>query len=223
MGLTLAGSGFEVMAPLLPGHGERYPGMNSCRPEEWLGALRLTFESLHRDGSPVAMVGYCLGGSLALAAARELNPRAGVCLSAPVAPLTNELFPPIAGERDDLLSTDPFITDCLSDTARSWRLASCHRTVTRGFLKSYQDTIKQAAAQLSEIRCPLSFVRGGRSQVVNAAQADQLSLAARNTPITLLVSEDAGHAVPIDFGRRRVARQVADFLVDIENSEKTRF
>lgn len=211
------------MAPLLPGHGERYPGMNSCRLEDWMGALRLTFQSLHRDGSPVALVGYCLGGTLALAAARELNPRAVVCLSAPIRPLDERFFPETEGERNDLRSTEPFITDCLSGTARSWRMASCHRTVTSRFLQSYQDTVRAAADELAEIRCPVSLVQGSRSKVVTDSHADYISQKAKNAMVTVSMSENAGHAVPIDYGRRHVAKQVADFLLEIESSERSRF
>lgn len=211
------------MAPLLPGHGERYPGMNSCRLEDWLGALRLTFQSLHRDGSPVALVGYCLGGTLALAAARELNPRGVVCLSAPIRPLEEKFFPETPGERDDLLSTEPFITDCLSGKARRWRMASCHQTVTRRFFQSYQDTVTAAAGQLADIRCPISLVQGGRSKVVTDSHADFISRQAGNATVTVLKSENAGHAVPIDYGRRQVAERAAEFLIGIDSSERSRF
>jgi esterase/lipase len=197
--------------------------MNSCRLEDWLGALRLTFQSLHRDGSPVALVGYCLGGTLALAAARELNPRGVVCLSAPIEPLEKKFFPEAQGDGDDLLSTEPFITDCLSGTARRWRMASCHQTVTRQFLQSYQDSIQAAASQLAEIRCPVSLVQGGRSTVVSDSHATYISKRANRTNVTVHFSENAGHAVPIDYGRRQVAKRVAEFLVGIESSERSRF
>jgi carboxylesterase len=211
------------MAPLLPGHGERYPGMTSCRTETWLTALRLTFESLHRDGRPVALLGYCLGGTLALAAARELNPRAVVCLSTPIHRLRQTLFPPTEGERDDLLSTEPFITDCQSETARKWRTAGCHKTVTSRFLQTFQETIEVARDQLAEVRCPLAMVQGRLGRVVGTEHAEYIAAHAGQADCTVLDIARAGHAVPIDHGRREMARQVVEFLAQIESSEKSVF
>ena len=197
--------------------------MTSCRTETWLNALRLTFESLHRDGSPVAMLGYCLGGTLALAAARELNPRAVVCLSAPIKPLCETFFPPTRGERDDLLSTRPFITDCQSEAARKWRLAGCHRTVTSQFLKSFQETIDTARDQLGEVRCPLALVYGEKSQAVTVEHAEYIASRAPHPGNTVMRVAQSGHAVPIDKGRREVARGIEAFLSQIEESEKAVF
>jgi esterase/lipase len=207
------------MAPLLPGHGERYPGMTSCRTETWLTALRLSFEYLHRDGSPVALLGYCLGGTLALAGARELNPRAVVCLSAPIRPLCDSLFPATDGERDDLLATEPFITDCQSETARKWRMASCHQTITSRFLQTFQETIETAQSELAELRCPLALVEGQMSRAVAAEHAVHIASNASNASVTIIRAPQSGHAVPIDHGRREVANRIGEFLLQIESSE----
>ncbi|MFA5504089.1 MAG: alpha/beta fold hydrolase [Vulcanimicrobiota bacterium] len=223
LGMALAAQGFEVLAPLLPGHGERFPGMSSCRQEDWMGALRLTFAALHRDGSPVALLGYCLGGALALAGARELNPRAVLCLSTPIRPLDQTLFPKKGEEYPDLFETTPFITDCQSTLAREWRMASCHHTVTEPFLQSYHDTVEAARRELPEIRCPLALFQGARSSAVGAEHAALIKEVAGNTSTHLVTSKDAGHALAIDHGRRRVAREATNFLLEIERREKTHF
>lgn len=219
IGTNLSKLGFEVMAPLLPGHGERFPGMSSCTIHDWLGALRLTYAALRKDGTPVALVGYCLGGTLALAAARELNPRAVVCISTPVSALDEAIFLPT--EQKNILRTDRFISDCKSEKARNWRKASCHLEVTRKFLATYQETIQIAATDLPEVRCPIAVVQSREAIVVPPSNAEQI--ASTHPESCMIWAEDAGHAVPIDFGRRRIAREIGDFLLDVEMSESRVF
>ena len=236
LGQTLSKHGFEVMAPLLPGHGERYPGMNSCRTEDWIEAVCLTFEALHRDGSPVAVLGYCLGGSLALATARTLNPRAVVCLATPVHPLKDEFFPPLEQQENEelefstrsvdplsLLQTGPFASDCHSLVARWWKRHSCHSIVTKQFLQNYQDTIKMALRDLPEVRCPLAVVHSRADKIVGPEHAEELLAQAGGVPHKLIWTEKAGHGLPIDTGRRELTKSIVDFLTIIDSSETVTF
>lgn len=236
LGQTLSRHGFEVMAPLLPGHGERYPGMNSCRTEDWIESVCLTFEALHRDGSPVAVLGYCLGGSLALATARTLNPRAVVCLATPVHPLKDEFFPPLGQQENEkvefstrsvdplsLLQTAPFASDCHSPMAGQWKKHSCHSIVTKQFVQNYQETIKMAHRDLTEVRCPLAVVHSRADKIVGPEHAEEIMALVSGDSHQLIWSEIAGHALPIDTGRRAVIKSIVDFLTDIDSSETVTF
>jgi carboxylesterase len=241
LGLALTRSGFSSMAPLLPGHGEHYPGMNSCVLEDWLDAVHLSYEALRRDGSPVAVVGYCLGGSLALATARELNPRGLVCLATPLEPLRESLFeplsqlnPPSAGEEPTspsdaerprmLLSTETFVTDCQSEKARLWRSVGAHASVTESFLAIYQEAIARASTALSDIRCPTFVVHAGKDVVVPPTEAEQLlNNLAKSELKRLYCSPNSGHALPIDYGRKQVYSEIIAFLTEIDETEESKF
>lgn len=197
--------------------------MNSCRLEDWLDAIRLTFEALHRDGSPIAVVGFCLGGTLGLATARELNPRAVVCLSAPVLPLQESLFSAESMDGKELLRTDLLALDCLSPRAVHWRRHSIHRLVTPRFLRNYQEAIGQAYRDLPDLRCPLAVAQADQARTVPPDNAVQiLERAGHSAPRYLQVS-GAGHALPIDCGRRSVAAWIGDFLNTIESQESRTF
>lgn len=226
LGLSLCHHGFEVMAPLLPGHGEYYAGMDSCRPEDWLDAVRLSFQALHRDGSPVAVVGYCLGGALALATARELNPRALALIATPIAPLEEGLFSPAVGDENsdyELFDTTNFVADCRSQIAGRWRRESCHRTVSRRFIDSYNDTIVRAASELSLLRCPTLAVFGEADRVVTDQQRQRLESSVDDKLLQVEIIANAGHSLPIDDGRRQVIAAVTDFLVSVEKNQLSTF
>lgn len=225
LGQRLYRSGFHVVAPLIPGHGERQPGMDSCTIEDWEEAVTLTYDSLHRDGSPVAIVGYCLGGVLGLLSASELNPRALVCLSTPVSRLEEEHFPVLDSDTEhSSLSTEALQNDCRSAEALRWRRRGCHPSVTTKFFATYQDSIALAAERVHEVRCPVLLVGGRRSSIVphtdlaklNRLLPEQLSVKRHCAPL-------GGHAVVVDHGRREIYRLVNNFLNEIDESANVKF
>ena len=183
--------------------------------------VRLTFESLHQDGSPVAVVGFCLGGVLALTTARELNPRALVCLSTPISHLEDSLFPVCD---KDLRSTECLQQDCQSGEARRWRRRGCHPLVTGRFLETYQEAIVKGAERATEIRCPTLVVGGGKSKAVRPEDAESLHhLLPMEIEKSLHLASQSGHAVPVDHGRREVYRLIDDFLLEIDSTDDSRF
>jgi len=222
LGTALVKRGFRSMAPLIPGHGEHYANMNSCLMEDWLEAVRLSYQALRRDGSPVAIIGYCLGGALALATARELNPRALVCLATPKTPIDQKLFPAqTEGDfPENLLSTERWVSDCQSQKARRWRTLGAHSYLTEKFLHTYHQAVAQANESLSEIRCPCLVVCAESDSVVPQEDSQRLfDELLQSEPKDFFCVAGSGHALPIDFGRRSVYQKVAEFLetVDTQN------
>jgi len=226
LGEALARRGFEVMAPLLPGHGEYYSGMNSCELVDWLEAVRLCYEALHRDGTAVALVGYCLGGCLGLTLASELNPWALICLSTPHQPYPDLFFPKVESDEGEFVlhSTDRLVHACRSAKATSWRALGAHATVTESFLSLYQKAIKTSAERLSEIRCPTLVVNGEKDDILGPRQGqDLLRQLEQCEQKRHLTAAQAAHAVPIDLGRRLVFAEVADFLSSVRPVERQTF
>lgn len=220
MGLALSKAGFHCHAPLLPGHGESSKGMRSVVLDDWLEAVTLTYQAMRRDSSPVAVVGYCLGGTLALATARMLNPRGIVLLSAPVQDFSPTLFPPATdvGER----STADFLAACTSAKARAWRAAGAHPTVTDTFIRRFQEARARAQKDLSHVLSPVLIVRGALDPLISAEHCEQL---ARSLSSSLLVdtyeSPQAGYALPIDQGRSKLFARVAQFLREVSATEES--
>lgn len=222
LGLSLSLAGFSSLAPLLPGHGESAKAMRAVVLEDWLEAVRLSYEALRRDGSPVAMIGFCLGGTLTLATAPELNPRALIALSAPTRPFPEDLF--AQDKKTGHRSTARFLAACVSEKARSWRAAGAHPVVTESFLHRFEEAKSVARSSLPGVRCPALLVQAGSDSLLSLDHA--ASLAAQfpaATDCSVYLSQSSDYPIPIDNGRLKVFERVVEFLRSVAKLEEQRF
>jgi carboxylesterase len=80
----LAGAGFTVRCPLLPGHGTRWTDLNRTTWEDWYGAVREELLALLATCKTVFVGGLSMGGTLTLRLAEEFGDRiAGIVLVNP--------------------------------------------------------------------------------------------------------------------------------------------
>ena len=80
----LAGAGYTVRVPRLPGHGTTWQEMNRTRWEDWYAAADAAFRELLQTCSTVVVGGLSMGGALALQLAENHGPRvAGLVLVNP--------------------------------------------------------------------------------------------------------------------------------------------
>lgn len=192
--------------------------MRACILEDWLEAVTLSYEALRRDGSPVAIVGFCLGAVLGLATAPELNPRGLVCLAAPSEPLPGSLFP--ERDKEDFVGCEPFLECCRSDTARAWRVAGAHGEIPSAFLERFNEAISRGREATGAIRCPV-LAAIGEEETLLGGQPPSLP---DSHPLTRTVEvPGAGYALPIDRGRRHLFKVVAEFLQELESLEQQQF
>lgn len=208
LGQALLNRGFMVQAPLLPGHGENLEAMREVQLEDWLEAVRLTYESMRRDDSPVALVGFCLGGALALRLASHIYPRAVCCLATPARPLPQTAFPGTPGLRSNAKN----VNDSPSAEVRRWRNLGCHQMVPEAFHAQYQILLASLAAELPQVCCPLLVAQSRSDSITPAADAEQIVNAVRSERRKLVWSRKAGHGLPVDVGRRALFAEIASFL-----------
>lgn len=219
LGGALASRGFSSQAPLLPGHGENLQAMQEVQLQDWLDAVSLTYERLHSDDSPVAVIGFCLGGALAVRLAGQLNPRALCCMATPAGPLPEAAFPRMAGLRSTARSVD----DSPSAEVRRWRHLGCHQLVPEAFFAQYQALLKQMQDALREIRCPIMVAQSRGDGITPPADAERLLEAIRGERRKLVWSRKAGHALPVDVGRRALFAEVASFLEQEDEAASSLF
>lgn len=85
---ALVQAGFSVSAPLLAGHGGTSVALAATRWQDWFASAEAAFEKLREasGGGPVAMLGFSMGGLVALRLAR-LRPESVSALVALSVPL----------------------------------------------------------------------------------------------------------------------------------------
>ena len=67
----LAGAGFRVSVPVLPGHGTVWQDLNRTGWQDWYAEVDRAFLELRGHGEPVFVAGLSMGGGLALRLAEE--------------------------------------------------------------------------------------------------------------------------------------------------------
>jgi carboxylesterase len=81
LGQALHQAGWTVYGLLLPGFGPQIEQLDDYRAEDWVEAVVQALETLKKDHAPVLLVGYSMGGGLALAAAAHSKPEALVLIA----------------------------------------------------------------------------------------------------------------------------------------------
>jgi carboxylesterase len=71
---ALNDSGFRVYAPLLPGFGANISHLDQVGRREWLAAVGQIWSDLHARGDADVLLGFSMGGAIALHLANELPP-----------------------------------------------------------------------------------------------------------------------------------------------------
>lgn len=186
--------------------------MRDCRGTDWAEAVVRTYESLRRDDSPVALVGFCLGGALALKHAGELRPRVICSLATPCETLEEAIFPKEIFEGEPVRSTLISLRDSPSPEVVRWRLKACHHCVPESFFQEYQQLIAEVKLGLGDVRCPLLVAQSRDDQITNPNNAQQIIDATASNRQKLVWSRRAGHALMLDTGRRALFREILSFL-----------
>ncbi len=219
-GQAAVNRGFKVSAPLLPGHGENLEAMRDCRRTDWTEAVVHTYESLRRDDSPVAIVGFCLGGALALNLAGQLRPRVVCCLATPCEALDDVSFPQEMFDGEPVRSVLASLRDSPSPEVVRWRMKACHHSVPESFFQEYQLLIEELGLGLKGVNCPLLVAQSRNDRITHPENAQKIIDATSSARQKLVWSRQAGHALMIDNGRRALFREILNFLEEEDHSHR---
>jgi carboxylesterase len=117
VGEQLAFHGWTTHAPLLPGFGPDVRSLGEKRVADWQNAIQTEWLALRRFHQPCVLVGYSMGGALALTMAQALQPDA-IVLIAPFtrfeSQLAHWLMPLVSRVKSALY---PFVKADFSDEA----------------------------------------------------------------------------------------------------------
>jgi len=210
----LAQHGYDVRAPLLPGHGTTLADFDAARAPEWIAALKAELMGMRARYGWVAMVGLSMGGALAAIVAADVPDVPRLVLMAPYmgmprymrlaawsAPVWSKMVGPIASESPNSVH-DP--------VERAKRTS--YGFVTGRSLHELGRVVREAQRALPDVITPTLLIQSREDNRVSARVAERAFVALGAKEKRLVFTSGAGHVITMDYGRDRVFAEVRAWL-----------
>ncbi len=215
LGEALFAQGFHVEAPLLPGHGRTLDAFRRTSAVDWLNAARSSYRALQSEHDWVSIAGLSMGGALAIRLAAEVPQLPALCLMAPYLALRrgadraariSRLWGPLVPVFE---SSEGF--SVLDPGERAKSLA--YGVFTAGALRALRETVRRANQALPRVTAPTLMVQSREDNRIAADDAERAFARLGAPDKALEWVSGAAHIITVDYGRERVFRLVADWLL----------
>jgi carboxylesterase len=206
--------GWDVHAPLLPGHGRTLRSFAASRAQQWVGAAREALDYLLARYQRVAIVGLSMGGALAAILAAERERVVALALLAPYVELPPRLrrlvrhyqlihvLTPVLRGNTERSILDP------AERARSLG----YRAMTPALARELSLVAERARMALPRIQAPTLLVQSREDNRLATAVAERAFAALGAKDKELLWLDGAGHVITVDYGRDKLIDAVATWL-----------
>jgi carboxylesterase len=208
-GEYLAGKGYAVSVPLLPGHGTTWQEMNRTTWAHWTGEIERAFEALAVQVDSVFVCGLSMGGGLALRVSADHPDRvAGLVLVNPAVatnrldvrllPVLKYVLPSLSGIANDIKKEGG---DEHGYTKTPLRAAD-------SMFKGYKDLRRD----LGRITCPVLIYRSAVDHVVDPSSARIITAGVSSADCREESLENSYHVATLDNDAERIFEGSAAFI-----------
>jgi len=208
-GRYLAGQGFGVSVPRLPGHGTTWQDLNRTGWADWYAEVERAFEKLRADNDQVVVGGLSMGGGLALRLAADRGREvAGVVLvnaavnrdskDVLVLPLLKGLIPSLPGIINDIKKSG---VDEHGYTRTPLR-------ATHSMMAGW----KVLRADLPRVTQPLLVFRSTVDHVVDPSSGALIRARVSSRDLTERMLENSYHVATLDHDAPAIFEESAEFV-----------
>ncbi len=208
-GQHLAGQGYAVSVPRLPGHGTTWQELNTKTWADWSGEVERAFEALAGQVDTVFVCGLSMGGGLALRlAADHPNRVAGLVL----------VNPAVGTERKDvkLLPVLKHVIASLPGIANDIKKPGVEEHgYTRTPLRAADSMFtgyKALCNDLGQITCPVLIFRSTVDHVVDQSSARAIRAGVSSSDVREESLENSFHVATLDNDAERIFEGSAAFI-----------
>jgi carboxylesterase len=216
---ALAGAGFAVRGPLLPGH-EDLAALEHATWRGWYDAAEAEFEAL-RDGGrrPVVVVGFSMGSLLALRIG-ALRPRELAGVVAAAVPLSLPVWQQRAIGAMSRLRTNRWVGGLVGTLAKHGPDVRVADEVRRSpslqglpypALEQLVGLQHEVDGLLELVRAPLLLLHGRYDHVAPSELSARVAQRVASAEVTRVVLGNSFHILALDLDRERVCAEVVAF------------
>jgi carboxylesterase len=211
-GRHLAGLGYAVSVPLLPGHGTSWQEMTRTRYDDYYAAIEREFETLKARTDVVVVGGLSMGGCLVLELAeRRAGEIAGLILVNPAVASTNKqlLLLPVMKH---LVRAFPAIGN---DIKRPGVEEHAYAKTPLKPLASLLSAWKQIREDLPKVTAPLLLFRAAEDHVVDPSSARIILGGVSSRDATERVLTESYHVATLDNDAAQIFEESAEFVARV--------
>lgn len=209
--------GYNVRAPLLPGHGRTLSDFSSVTADAWLDAARVAYRELCRVNSWVGLAGLSMGGALAVRLAAEDDSIPALGLLAPYLAMPPKIalaarFSAVWGALVPYVrALDPAGPRSIHDPVEMER-SLAYGVFTPAALRALRITVRQAFDALPRVSAPTLMIQSREDNRIAPADAQRAFDRLGASEKQLVWTSGAGHVITVDYGRERVFELLGDWL-----------
>jgi carboxylesterase len=214
LGEFLAAGGYDVMGPLLAGHGLTPQAMALTRWPDWVRSAEEALAALRRDCSEIFVCGQSLGGTLALhLAATQPEIKGVITMGAMGSPVyfRDWRIKLIRGLKYVVPWHIPSDNPDLGDPAAVRLLHSYARRPTV-CIESLMQLLRVLDRELPQVRVPALIMHGRGDRTVDVGNAPHILERVGSTDKQLIWFERSGHAITVDLEHDLLFATVLNWL-----------
>lgn len=211
-GETLAGKGYAVEVPRLPGHGTTWQELNTLTWADWYAEVTRVFEKLLAENDAVVVGGLSMGGALVLRLAADHPDRvAGVVVVNPAVatkrldvrllPVLKHMVPSFPGIANDIKK--PGVQEHGYDRTP---LKAVH-----SMMRAWPVLVKD----LPRITAPVLYFRSTEDHVVDEATEPLILSGISSRDVTVTRLENSFHVATLDNDAERIFADTAAFVARV--------
>jgi carboxylesterase len=210
----LAGRGYDVMGPLLAGHGLTPEAMARTRWRDWARSAEDALQVLARDYTEIFVAGQSLGGTIALhLAANHANVRGVVAMGAMGSPVffTDWRLRAIKALKHVMRWHVPG-TECDLGDPTALRFLHSYARRPTVCIESLLQFLSVVERELPSISVPALILHGRRDRTVDVRNAPFIQDQIGSADKSLTWFEGSGHTITVDLEREQVYDTVRRWL-----------
>lgn len=212
MAEALAGAGFAVEVPLLPGHGTTVEDMLATGWAEWSGAAEGAYGDLAGRCRRVVVAGLSMGATLACwLAARHPDVAGLVCVNPMIEPVAPSFLEILEGALAEGVDVMPGIA---ADIALPGRREPAYQGTPVAPTLSLLRAVAELEPRLGDIRAPLLLFTSPQDHVVPPSSSDHLAARVAG-PVERVTLARSFHVATLDWDAAEIERRTVAFALAV--------